>query len=92
MHCGVNNPFFNYIMNGDWLEQVKTEKDLGITIDYSLKFSVHALNAPNKANRMLGFIKRNVSYKSKFVILTLYNAFVRPHLDYCLVSILRNPI
>ena len=32
---------------------------------------------------MLGFIKYNVSYKSKFVIMKLYNAYVRPHLEYC---------
>ena len=33
---------------------------------------------------MLGFISRNVSYKSKKVVKTLYNAYVRPHLEYCI--------
>ena len=32
---------------------------------------------------MLGFIARNVSYKSKEVIKKLYIAYVRPHLEYC---------
>ena len=32
---------------------------------------------------MLGFISRNVSHKSKEVIKTLFNAYIRPHLEYC---------
>ena len=32
---------------------------------------------------MLGFISRNVGHKSKEVMKTLCNAYVRPHLEYC---------
>ena len=32
---------------------------------------------------MLGYIARSIEYKSKEVILTLYNTLVRPHLEYC---------
>ena len=39
--------------------------------------------AVKKANRMLGYIARSIEYKSKEVILTLYNTLVRPHLEYC---------
>ena len=35
------------------------------------------------ANRMLGYIARSIEYKSKEVILTLYNTLIRPHLEYC---------
>ena len=83
LHLGSNNPKFSYNMNGTWLESIEAEKDLGVYIDNKLKFSRQCLEARNKANRMLGFISRNVAHKSKEVIKTLYNAYVRPHLEYC---------
>ncbi len=39
-------------------------------------------DAAGKANRILGFIKRNISFKNKDVILSLYISLVRPHLEY----------
>ena len=83
LHIGSNNPKFNYSMNGVWLENSDVEKDLGIFVDSKLKFSNQCLASRNKANRMLGFIARNVAHKSKEVVRILYNAYVRPHLEYC---------
>ncbi len=40
------------------------------------------IQAKNRANRVLGFITRSVSNRSADVILKLYLALVRPHLDY----------
>ena len=83
MHVGYSNINFGYIMNGQWLEECEYEKDLGVLIDRNLKASRQAFAARNKANRMLGFIGRNVSYRSRDVIKRLYLAYVRPHLEYC---------
>lgn len=71
-------------MEGCWLEAVEEGKDLGVVIDRTMKFSKQCLEARNRANRILGFINRNVSYKSKEVVRSLYNSYVRPHLEYCI--------
>ncbi len=69
-------------MNGVKLESVQCVKDFGVTIASSLKFSQQCKDAAGKANRMLGFINRNFSFKNKDIILPLYASLVRPHLDY----------
>ena len=60
-----------------------SEKNLGIIINHNLKPHKQCLEARKKANKMVGVIKRNVTYKSKEVVTKFYNSFVRPHLEYC---------
>ncbi|KAL7631154.1 UNVERIFIED_CONTAM: hypothetical protein RMT77_018543 [Armadillidium vulgare] len=83
LHVGNSNKGFNYEMNGEWLETVDHEKDLGVIISSNLKVGDQCLEARNRANKMLGIINRNVVYKSKEVISKLYNSYVRPALEYC---------
>ena len=40
-------------------------------------------SAIRKANSMLAFMSRGLEYKSRDVLLRLYKALVRPHLEYC---------
>ncbi len=69
-------------MNGTKLESVQCVKDLGVTVASILKFSQQCKDAAGKANRMLGFINRNISLKTNNIILPLYTSLVRPHLEY----------
>ena len=47
-----------------------------------LKSSNQCLEAVKKAQKLLGYIKRQFRTRNKETILTLYNALVRPHLEY----------
>ncbi|MCP4269716.1 MAG: hypothetical protein GY777_29780, partial [Candidatus Brocadiaceae bacterium] len=58
------------------------EKDLGVMVSRDLKPRQQCISVKNKANRVLGFISRSVSNRTEKVILQLYLALVRPHLDY----------
>ncbi len=69
-------------MNVTKLESVQCVKDLGVSVASSLKFSQQCKDAAGKANRMLGYINRNISFKIKDAILPLYTSLVRPHLEY----------
>ncbi len=82
LQVGTRNQKLEYDMNGVKLESVQCVKDLGVTIASSLKFSQQCKDAAGKANRMLGFINRNFSFKNKDVILPLYISLVRPQLEY----------
>ena len=60
MHLGnsSSNPCHTYYMDGQPLQVVSEHKDLGIIVDFSLKFHSQATSAINKANRVLGLIKK----------------------------------
>ncbi len=71
-------------MNGTKLKSVHVKKDLGITVASCLKFSQQCKDTTGKANRMLGFINKNISFKNKDVILPMYISLVRPHLEHAM--------
>ena len=73
-----------YEMEGTILSTTVTEKDLGVTMNANMKVSEQCRIAALKGNHVLGMIRRNISYKDKSLIVPLYKAIVRPHLEYCI--------
>ena len=64
------------------IAKCEEEKDLGVTFDKNLLFDRHIMHIVNKANQMIGILKRTFTFLDKDSLLKLYKAIVRPHLEY----------
>ena len=84
LHTGPGNTGMNYEMGGSILSKTVTEKDLGVSMNANMKVLEQCRIAASKGNQILGMIRRNIIYKEKSLIVPLYKAIVRPHLEYCI--------
>ena len=75
---------FPYKLHNEALENVKSAKYLGLTItsDSDLSWNKHIATVTYKANKALGFVKRNIHSSSELVKTRAYQAIVRPSLKY----------
>jgi len=82
LHLGRNNPMQQYRPRTDLLESSSAERHLGVLEDDEFTVSQQCALAAKKANGILGCIKKSVASRSREVLLPLYSALVRPHLEY----------
>ena len=89
-HCGRRRrrtmdagPLVYYTtLEGTVLENVDSIKYLGVTITSDLKWNSHIRNVCSKANRTLGFLRRNLFSCPQDVKEAAYKSLVRPILEY----------
>ena len=73
-----------YKMGDAVLGRTTQEKDLCVTFSADMKVPEQCRIAASKGNQILGLIRRTITYKEKPLIVPLYKAIVRPHLEYCI--------
>ena len=71
-----------YHLHGHNLQNVSTAKYLSVNIQDNLNWGLHIDTITNKANKILGFLRRNLKIGNKKTKETAYKAFVRPILEY----------
>ena len=88
LHMGRKKPQCSYTMRKHGgvertaLRESDMERDLGVHVDSTLSFSRHIEIQVNKANRILGLIRRSFEYLDCEAMKLLFTSLVRPHLEF----------
>ena len=83
LHLGRNNPMHQCVLWATQLENSFAEKDLGVLVDTRLNMSQQCALAAKEPNGTLCCIRQSIASRLREVILPLYSALVKPHLEYC---------
>ncbi|GAB0180546.1 mitochondrial enolase superfamily member 1 [Grus japonensis] len=81
LYMGRNNSRHQDMLVAMQLGSKLEEKDLGILVDTRLNINQQWTLEAKKANGILGCTRQSITNRSREVILPLYSALVRPHLQ-----------
>ena len=59
-----------------------SQKHLGLHLDPKLSFDIHIKTILTKVNRIIGLLWKFQQVLPRTSLITIYKAFIRPHLDY----------
>jgi len=83
LHVGRGKPRYQCRLEDEWIQSGPAKKDLGVLVDEKLDMSQQSALTAKKASCILGCIPSSMASRSRYVILPLYSALVRPHLESC---------
>ena len=83
--CNLNDASFHLKCNNIDLKLTKGDKILGANIDENLIWDSHYKFIVKKVSTHLWLLSQISSYLSDKDRLLFYNAYIRPHFDYCSV-------
>ena len=68
--------------NNKPVQQVSSQKHLGVILDTSLTFDEHIRAITSKVSKSIGLLQKLNYRLARSSLITIYKSFVRPHLDY----------
>ena len=81
-----NTSAFDIGISKEKLNQVKSQKFLGVHFDQKLMWKDHIKSVISKLNSCLGASRRARSFLNKTSLLTIYNSLMQSHVNYCLTT------
>ena len=81
LHLSQGNIHYRYKLRNESIEFSTAKKDLGVLVNEKLDMSQQCVLAVQKANCIPGCIKISILSWLRDMILALYSALVRPHLE-----------
>ena len=70
------------LFNNAGVTRTSSQKHLGIILDNQLKFDDHIKMVFRKISKTIGLLRKLHNFVPRAALITIYKAFIRPHLDY----------
>ena len=70
------------LFNNASVTRISSQKHLGIILDNQLKFDDHIKMVFRKISKTIGLLRKLHNLLPRAALITIYKAFIRPHLDY----------
>ena len=65
------------------LKNIQSEKDIGVTVNHEMDWDENIKSCIKDANRMIGWITRNILNRDPVILTRIYKTIIRPKLEYC---------